>query len=262
MKIFISLIAMLVSVLGFAESDTKFRKVKLGEGAFFLTAIEENSTNIGVLKEGGKLILIDPAPGEDKLQELEQLIQDEYRVKDLYVLNTHGHGDHSGGNEYFLNRGAKLNKFNFESLKKYRVVSHSPNDLIFYHMKSNSIFVGDIFDANWHPTFYAGGVDGFVDAMDSILRIGGEGSLIVPGHGRPVGKSILEEYKKNTLSWLGRVDDLRKKNMTIDEMLLDKELRNILERFNFEKRSPFLPKKAERRFVERSIAILDRSGGT
>ncbi|WP_299948261.1 MBL fold metallo-hydrolase [uncultured Microbulbifer sp.] len=261
MKIVISLIAMVVSVLGFAESDTKFRKVKLGEGALLLTAIEENSTNIGVLKDGEKLILIDPAPGEDKLQELEQIIQDEYGVKDLYVLNTHGHGDHSGGNEYFLKREAKINEFNFEFLKKYRAVSHSSNDLIFYHMKSNSIFVGDIFDANWHPTFYAGGVDGFIAAIDSILHIGGEDSLIVPGHGRLVSKGILKGYKEHTLNWLARVDELRKKNKSIDEMLLDKELRNILEHFNFEKRSPFLPKKAERLFVERSIAILGRSGG-
>ncbi|MEX2962470.1 MBL fold metallo-hydrolase [Microbulbifer sp. TYP-18] len=260
MKILVGFFALSIASLSFSNANIKFFERKLGNGSLLLTSTANNSTNIGILEVGNKVILIDPSPGKDRLQELEEIICKFYEISDLHILNTHGHSDHSGGNDYFLALGATINEADFSSLETYPVISHSSSDKIFYHIESNIIFTGDVFSTNWHPTFYAGGVDGFVHAIDTILKVGRKNSLVIPGHGEPAGKDVVKAYKESTLRWIERVGVLQKAGKTVDEMLLDRKLQRILRSFNFTNRPQFLPRSAEVRFVERTITILEPAG--
>ncbi len=68
--------------------------------AFIL--LEEFGTNTWLLWDDESLeaILVDPAaPSEDLLARIRAL-----DLKVLYIINTHGHGDHIGGNELFRKR--------------------------------------------------------------------------------------------------------------------------------------------------------------
>ncbi|WHI51112.1 hypothetical protein P3339_22390 [Microbulbifer sp. MLAF003] len=85
-----------------------------------------------------------------------------------------------------------------DSFTHIKVKSHSAIDNIYYLKESNSIFVGDVFDTSWHPVFYSGGIKGFNEAIDAILNLGDEQSLIIPGHGVPSSKLSLLEFRKNT----------------------------------------------------------------
>ncbi|WP_444945860.1 hypothetical protein ACJJIP_20045 [Microbulbifer sp. VTAC004] len=85
-----------------------------------------------------------------------------------------------------------------DSFTHIKVKSHSAIDNIYYLKESNSIFVGDVFDTSWHPVFYSGGIKGFNEAIDAILNLGDEQSLIIPGHGVPSSKLSLFEFRKNT----------------------------------------------------------------
>src|SRR5690606_35696180 len=145
------------------------------------------------------LILIDPMPGEDKLADLQQAVLSISARPVKYVLNTHAHEDHSGGNAYFIKQGALLAAPDtaITGIQRYQVKSHSANDVIYYHQAGNSLFVGDVFDTSWHPTFYAGGINGFNEAIETILSIGNDDTLIIPGHGKPAGKKALRQYQQD-----------------------------------------------------------------
>jgi cyclase len=131
-------------------------------------------------------------------------------------------------------------------------------DKVFYHKTSNSIFVGDIYDTSWHPTFYAGGVSGFNQAIDEILKLGNDESIIVPGHGKPTGKTELRVFRDNTLNWVSRVKELKEGGLAVSEMKDDAQIKNILHKFNLENKTDFIPEKAVIRFIERTIAVIEK----
>jgi cyclase len=222
---------------------------------------------------GIKGLLIDPMPGEDFLDGLRSLIKCISSIPIAYVVNTHNHEDHTGGNEYFNNNGAIIlnqknsvltpgsdNKKSLISkdfgLEIIKVKSHTNQDILYFHSESNILYVGNVFDNSWHPTFYAGGIVGFTKAIDSILAVGDENTLIVPGHGVPANKDIVKTFYENTLVWLKRISVLHKAKMPIEQIMEDKQINEILQRFNTEKKKEFIPLKAFRRFIERTIPIV------
>lgn len=122
---------------------------------------------------------------------------------------------------------------------------------------SNIIFVGDIYDTSWHPTFYAGGLAGFVSAIEAILAVSDEKTLIIPGHGEHTGKLELQRYKENTLLWVERVKELNKAGKSVAQMIQDDQLNKILCTFN-QNSSAELPERAVERFIERTLQVLER----
>ncbi|GAA6153994.1 MBL fold metallo-hydrolase [Pseudoteredinibacter isoporae] len=218
------------------------------------------SANMGLIQLEDTLVLIDPMPGKGRLPELDKLIQSISDKPIAFILNTHFHNDHNGGNSYFMENGAMLvdDAVGVEGFERVQLVSHTTGDTVFYHKASNTIFTGDIYDRSWHPTFYAGGVSGLNAAVDRILELGDERSLIVPGHGSPAYKPSLREFRENTLKWVDLVRELRKQGMSEAQMQKNKRILAMVEAFNVEKASPFLPEKAFVRFIERTVAIVDR----
>lgn len=220
---------------------------------------KEYGTNIGLIATEDGLVLIDPMPGNNQLSALNDVIQSIYNKPISFILNTHAHSDHTAGNEYFVKQGGKLieGSFNLKGFTHIKVKSHSAIDNIYYHKKSNSIFVGDVFDTSWHPTFYAGGIKGFNEAIDTILNLGDDQSLIIPGHGAPASKSSLLEFKKNTFGWINKIRELLQKGLSVEQIMVDTQIKSILEKFNVNNKSPFLPQKAYKRFIERTISVIN-----
>lgn len=232
---------------------------KLSEQAFMLTAIDYG-TNMGLLKTPAGIVLIDPMPGEANLDALHAQIQQLLGGSATFICNTHTHADHTGGNAYFSAKGAVLiqDAVPFTAIVDVVVKSHSALDKIFYHQPSNSIFVGDIYDSSWHPTFYAGGITGFLHAIDAALKLGNEDSLIVPGHGKPTTKTELRLYKQHTLDWVARVRQLKNDGMRMHDMKHDEQLQAILAKFNQAHKADFIPEKALVRFIERTVAVIEQ----
>lgn len=260
MKIFFLLATALFSTISFATVPGSIDVKKISKGMHVLSG-KEYGTNIGVLSTGKSIILIDPMPGADKslLDDLDKTISDIYKEAPIFILNTHGHEDHTGGNDYFTQKGGQFYKDKLGAIGIEHVVvySHFSEDNIYYHKKSNSIFVGDVFDASWHPTFYFGGVKGFISAIDTILKLGNKQSLIIPGHGKLSSKKELSEFRDNTLEWVSRLKTLLVKKYTVEEIMADHKAHEILQRFNVDNRAEFLPKRAIVRFIERTITVIE-----
>jgi cyclase len=267
------ILALLFPSLTYAKlKDKQFDINKYSDTTFVIIG-KEYGTNVGVIVSGKGLLLIDPMPGEESFDDLNLLIKGISDNPISYVMNTHNHEDHTGGNEYFKNNGAAILSPNNLLLKSgsenekslllksyglevFKVESHTNQDSMFFHSESNILFVGDVFDNSWHPTFYAGGIDGLTKTIDIILAVGDKDTLIVPGHGVPANKEVVKAFYKNTLIWLERVSELYKDKMSVEKIMEDKQIYEILQRFNTEQKKEFIPPKAFRRFIERTISIV------
>ena len=257
MKTIIFFIALIYPVLSVANT-AEISVAKRSADAYILTPTY--ATNIGLLNTTTGVVLLDPMPGEGQLEALNAQVKSIFAKQVTYILNTHQHSDHSGGNAYFISRGAELIQ-SAESLAEIdmlTVKSHSADDAIFVHTPSNIIFVGDIYTTNWHPTFYAGGVAGFVAAVDAILNVGDEHSLIVPGHGKPSDKQQLKLFRQNTLQWVAQVKVLSEQGLTVSEIKDNAEILRILCKFNPEHKTGFIPQPAVERFIERTLTVIEK----
>lgn len=80
---------------------------RLSDHAYLLKAANYN-TNIALRKTSKGIVLVDPMPGKDNLDALNHAMRTIAPISSVYVLNTHTHEDHTGGNDYFQKIGAFL----------------------------------------------------------------------------------------------------------------------------------------------------------
>lgn len=231
-------------------------------GGSFLLMDKEYGTWSGLLKTSRGYLLIDPVAKKNNMSALKQAIEEKVNQPVIGVINTHGHEDHSGGNDHFLTKTIPLleQEQSNEEFTLVKVVAHSNPDRVIYHAASNSIFTGDIFTTDWHPTFYAGGRQGFNQAIELILSLGNDDSLIVPGHGTPTNKQALRTFRQHTMDWLALITTWQKKGKTPEQIMLEPDVRVQLDKFNLDNSGDFVPDKAFKRFIQRTLTILAQEG--
>jgi glyoxylase-like metal-dependent hydrolase (beta-lactamase superfamily II) len=155
------------------------------------------------------------------------------------VMNTHHHGDHTGGNENMGKLGAtiiahdnvrkrlqekspkialptitfndKLNvHVNGEQVMIFHIENaHTDGDVLLYFTKSNVLHTGDTFFNGRYPYIdlnSGGSIDGYINAAKAGLMVIDDDTKIIPGHGKLSNKAeyknylgILETLKTNML---------------------------------------------------------------
>ena len=135
-----------------------------------------------------------------------------------FLVNTHHHGDHTGGNENFDNQGAlilahlnvrdRLKEKATDSTAGIPVITfndqlnlhinsndvmvlhvhnaHTDGDALVYLPQSNVLHTGDTFFNGMYPYIdlsSGGSVDGDIEAAEKGLSIINENTQIIPGHG-------------------------------------------------------------------------------
>lgn len=220
---------------------------------------KDYGTNIGLIEIADKLILIDPMPGETHFYQLDKTINEIVGKRPSYILNTHDHSDHTGGNAYFKSNGAQVLETSpiADSVQAIGVNSHSSKDTLYYLKGSNILFVGDVYDTSWHPTFYSGGTKGFNEAIETILNFADAQTIIVPGHGPIANKAALVTFRDNTNAWIERISYLHYQGLSTEMIMKDEQVLTILEMFSANNKSPVLPEKAISRFIERTISVVE-----
>jgi glyoxylase-like metal-dependent hydrolase (beta-lactamase superfamily II) len=122
MKRFLALSAVLASVLLVFPSagDEEFRVTRLGENAALFQIGREDPTNVVALASRRGLVVIDTGVLPSRGAALRSAIEREFKRRDFsYVINTHGHFDHSNGNQAFSdvpiighqNAGREMNRW-------------------------------------------------------------------------------------------------------------------------------------------------------
>ena len=148
-----------------------------------------------------------------------------------FVLNTHVHGDHTGGNENLANAGAMI--IAHENVRKRMVEAdeprpqeawpvvtfndkmtlylnndrsvhamhvnpaHTDGDTYYYFPQDNVIHMGDNFFSGRYPYIdlgSGGDIDGLISNTTMALELIDEETKIIPGHGSVSSKAELKEY--------------------------------------------------------------------
>src|SRR5438128_8071325 len=222
--------------------------------------------NLGVSGGEDALFVIDVqfAPLTPKIQAAIANITSK-RVK--FVLNTHWHFDHTGGNENLGKAGAII--VAHENVKKRLstegfieffgmktkpepkvalpvvaftrdltfhlngdelVVSHVPRahtdgDSIVRFRKSNVVHMGDTFFNKLYPfidTSSGGSVAGVIAAVDRILKVAGDDTKIIPGHGPLGNKADLKAYREMLAAVSGNIRSQIGAGKTLEQVIASK----------------------------------------
>lgn len=214
------------------NKDVTIKTTKISDHVYMLVG---QGGNIGISAGDDGIFIIDDqfARLTPKILEAIKTISD----KPLqFLVNTHYHGDHTGGNENMTKQGVKI--IAHENVRKRLVDGESPKDAlpiitfndrinvhmngedvnvhhvehahtdgdaILYFTKSNVLHTGDTYFQKRYPYIdvkSGGGIDGYINAVKKGLSLINDDTKIIPGHGSLSNKA---EYK----SFLTMLETLR-----------------------------------------------------
>ena len=173
-----------------------------------------------------------------------------------YIINTHMHPDHTGGNENFGRLGAMIVghenvrsqmikagysqtppfvtfsedvtfHINDEVVHVFKVPNaHTNNDSFIRFKNANVIHTGDVFRSESYPYIdvnNGGSFLGTIKAYELLVKIINQDTKIIPGHGRVVKYDRLMEALDMLYEIKKRVIKLLSEEFTI-EQILEKEI--------------------------------------
>jgi cyclase len=237
-----------------AETDFDAVQITAIPVAGKVTMLQGNGGNIGVSMGDDGVLMIDDqfAPLSDKIKAA--LTKLGGSAPEL-LLNTHWHGDHSGGNENFADKATIIAHdnvrvriadpanlrvpaalpvityanglsihFNGEEIKLIHLPhGHTDGDTAIWFTGSNVIHMGDEFVVGGFPFIdlnSGGSVEGLIDNHANILAQIPDNIRIIPGHG-PLST------KTEMAAWIEGVRATAK--MVTDQMAAGKTLAAIIE---------------------------------
>ena len=210
------------------DNDVVITSEKMSDN---VTMIIGQGGNIGIFEADDHLLMIDSQFGRITPQILEEIKT--ISNKPLKVLlNTHHHGDHTGGNENIAKEGAaiyahqnvrkrmqesidekgepaetalpvitfsdKLNLYidNNEVMLFHPEAAHTDGDAIIYFVEQNVLHTGDVFFKGRYPYIdlnSGGDIVGAQKAIKRMVMLINDDTQIIPGHGSRALKVDLQK---------------------------------------------------------------------
>ena len=228
---------------------------KLSDNVYMLVGA---GGNIGVSVGDDGVFVIDDqfAPLTTKIEAAIKTLSDK---QIQFLVNTHYHGDHTGGNENMKKLGTTIIAhdnvrkrledkpkdalpvitfndelslhINGEKISVFHVEhAHTDGDALLYFTKSNVLHTGDVYFNKRYPYIdlnSGGSVNGYIEAVKKGLSAINDDTKIIPGHGELSTKAeyqffleMLETLKDNVLSEI-------KKGKTEDEIAANSEITKV-----------------------------------
>lgn len=212
-----------------AQGQDRFKGVEITATALSdqVYMLQGAGGNILIQVSENEVVMIDSqfAPLSGKIKEAISKITDS-PIK--YLINTHHHGDHTGGNANFnteetiliahknvLNRLQESDKeesfFPEQTIdESYELAlpdannliihvhnAHTDGDSFVYLTESNIVHMGDVFFNGRYPYIdlkSGGSISGYIEAQKTVLNTINEETKIVPGHGAIATYNDLATY--------------------------------------------------------------------
>tara|TARA_R110001592_G_scaffold357402_1_gene660416 strand:- start:227 stop:1102 length:876 start_codon:yes stop_codon:yes gene_type:complete len=168
-----------------------------------------------------------------------------------FLINTHVHGDHTGGNENLGKQGIVILArdtvrvrmlqnspkealpvltfdddisihLNGEELMIMPVPSaHTDGDSFVYFMNSDVLHMGDVFRTTGYPYIdlaNGGTLQGTLEALAIAIGMAGPDTIIVPGHGTPSTRADVMEFRDMILDVVNTVQPMIDDGMTYEQV--------------------------------------------
>jgi cyclase len=236
-----------------AEAPPPVAAEQIAPGLYLVTGGGGANSSILVGADGALVVdsKLDIASAEAELAVLKELHDGELR----YLVNTHVHPDHTGGNEAFGKAGATIISrdetrailaagqrggppapaaalptitfpggeltlvFNGESVVIREVApAHTTDNSIVHFVNANVFHMGDVFQASRYPVTAGGTYHGFIEAADAVLALANDQSKFIPGNGPLEDIGALRAFRAMLVDVRGKVAALVKEGKTADEI--------------------------------------------
>jgi cyclase len=261
-KLFFAVVLVCLPLAAFAQDDD-FSKVqmKVTKVAGNVYMLEGSGGNIGASVGEDGIVIVDDqfAPLADKIKAaLKGVTNKPVR----FVINTHFHGDHTGGNAIFqkdapviaqdnvrkrLEAGGGDRKpapkdalpiitfdhdvtvhLNGEDIHALHFASgHTDGDSIIFFPKSNVVHMGDDFVTYGFPFIdlkSGGSVEGMIAAVDDVVGKLPADVKVIPGHGPISNLDDVRKFSAMLKATLAVVQNALKQGKTLDQMKQEKIL--------------------------------------
>jgi len=237
-----------------AQQNMDNVQIKATHVAGTVYLLEGAGGNIGVSVGDDGILIVD-----DQFAPLAEKI--EAAVKGLnsgaikFVLNTHWHGDHTGGNAHFgrqadiiaqdqvltrLAGRADIERsalpvitfqdaiaihINGEKVMMQHVgPGHTDGDSVVTFTRSNVVHMGDLFFKGRFPYIdlgSGGDVRGYLKNVEAALKRIPDDAKIIPGHGTLANKDDLKEFHKMLKTITGQIQSAIDSGKTLDQVKAD-----------------------------------------
>ena len=242
------------------ELATEFESTEVAPGVYMVVGVNGFSANMAVLAGEDYVAMVDD--GIDDVSEplLKHVTETTGRPFD-FLVNTHVHGDHAGGNAYFADHGTVI--FAHDNIRKRLLVDNEPAggpeglpvvtfaDGVTFHLSglearvfhvesahtdgdaaiflpgANVIAAGDLMFNKLFPFIdldNGGSVDGYIAAQKQLVSLANADTVIIPGHGPVASRADLEENLNVLIDSQTRVRALVDAGKSIDEILAENPL--------------------------------------
>jgi len=233
--------------------------------------LEGAGGNIGISAGPDGVFMIDDqyAPLTDKIVAAIRKISD----KDIrFLINTHIHPDHTGGNENLGRQGVTI--VGHESIRKwlsegvfgnppapdialpvitfkesvsfhlngdearaYKVPNaHTDGDTIVYFVGSDVIHTGDVFRTTAFPvidTRHGGTYRGTIETLDLIYEAAGPRTKIIPGHGKITDREMVFTFRDMVATIGNRVQEMIYAGATLEAVIAARVTADYDERWDY-----------------------------
>jgi len=245
------------AVLAQGQQDFSQVQIKVHQVSGNVYYLEGQGGNVGVLVGDDGVLMIDDqfAPLSEKLVAAIRTISN----KPIRMLvNTHVHGDHTGGNENFGKMGIDIIAHDNVRVRLARGVNggaaspavalpvvtfgdtmslhlngetltvgklppaHTDGDSYIRFANADVIHAGDVFRTVGYPGVdgnNGGTVKGTIDALQALVDLAGPNTKILPGHGVVSTREDVAAFRANTIEAQRRVNELIKQGMTLEQVV-------------------------------------------
>ncbi len=249
------------------QSEITFKSIELSEGLYMLQGQGGFSGgNLGLLTGSDGVILIDDAL-EPLAEKVIDAVEAHTEAPVDFVINTHVHGDHVGGNAALHQTGATIvthdnirhrmmaddadknalpeitfsNAVTFHLNGHTAYVFHVPHahtdgDAVIHFPDVNVIHSGDILFNGMFPFIdldSAGSVAGYITAQEKILSLADADTKIISGHGPMASKADLQSAHDMLVDALARVKKMVDAGRSEDDILAENPLASYHDDWNW-----------------------------
>jgi glyoxylase-like metal-dependent hydrolase (beta-lactamase superfamily II) len=252
-----------------AQPDFSKVEIKTHAVAGNFYYLEGQGGNVGVLVGDDGVLMIDDqfAPLTEKIMAaVKKLSQKPVRL----LVNTHVHGDHTGGNENIGKMGVNILAHDNVRVRLAQGVNgaapapavalplitygdkvalhldgediqigkfppaHTDGDSYIRFPKADVIHVGDVFRTTGYPTVDGGNggtVKGTIDALQMIVDMAGPNTKILPGHGVVVNRDQVASFRTAVIEAQKRITAAIKQGMTVEQVIAANPLADLVPKF-------------------------------